>query len=94
MTTEHKRQCVIDLHNAGKSNPEILKLLKHLKLNKMFVSRTIKRFAETNSTKDRPRSGCPRSATGPEIKKKVAARIRRNPERSMRKMAAEVGIGQ
>ena len=60
----------------------------------MFISRTIDRFIETGSTNDRPRSGRPRSATGSEIQKKVAARIRRNPERSMRKMAADIKISE
>eukprot|EP01133_Synstelium_polycarpum_P024887 gene24887-29866_t len=61
-----------------------------------FKQRTIysivKRLKETGGTADRPRSGRPTTATTPENVNKIRSRIRRNFERSMRKMAKKIGI--
>lgn len=37
--------------------------LKHQKINRKFIIRTKKCYTETDSVNDRPRSGCPKSAT-------------------------------
>ncbi len=52
--------------------------------------RTLKRYNETSSTEDRPRTGRPMSARTPRNKSTVWTRIRRNPRHSMRKMAADL----
>ena len=41
-----------------------------------------------------PRSGRPKSVTTPRVKKLIRERIRRNPQRSLRKMAAGVHISR
>ena len=41
-----------------------------------------------------PRSGRPKSVTTPRVKNLVRERIRRNPQRTLRKMAAEVHISR
>ena len=60
------------------------------KTRRKFVYRTIKRFQDTNSVKDKPRSGRPVSVTTTKMKKVVRSRILRNPRRSIRKMAAQL----
>jgi len=54
LTMEHKRNSVIALYLAGKSNSAIVKKLQHLKVNEMFVFRTINRYKETSSIKKTP----------------------------------------
>lgn len=49
---DFKRNSVIALYLAGKSNAAIVKELQHLKVNKMFVSRTINRYKDTGSVKN------------------------------------------
>ncbi len=88
------REAIIALFKAGKSNSDIVKSLSHLKINKVFVWRVIKRFKETGGVQSRPRSGRPRSKRTPEAVKAVRAKIRRNPRRSMRKMANESNISE
>lgn len=46
---EFKRNSVIALYLAGKLQPAIVRELSHLKVNKMFVYRTIKRYNDTGS---------------------------------------------
>ena len=46
---EFKRNSVIALYLSGKSQPAIVRELSHLKVNKMFVYRTIKRYNDTGS---------------------------------------------
>ncbi|KAJ4434476.1 hypothetical protein ANN_23038 [Periplaneta americana] len=60
----------------------------------MFVHRTIQRFTETGSVKDRPREGRPRTVRTAAAQKAVAARIRRNPVRKQSVMAREVNMSQ
>ena len=87
-----KRAAIIQLHRAGHSNSKIMKLLKAPKLT---VRDTILRFQELGTMEDRDRSGRPRSACTPaKIKalRERIRRIRRNPKRSLRKMAKDMNI--
>ena len=59
---------------------------------RMFVIRTIKRYQETGSVEDRTRSGRPCTVVTPKVCKAVREQIRRNPRRSMRKMASTIKI--
>lgn len=88
------RVAVIALHKVGKSASEIFQTLKRLKISRMFVHRTIQRFTETGSVKDRPRDGRPRTVRTPAAQKAVAARIRRNPVRKQSVMARELNISK
>ena len=58
------------------------------------VYNVLKRYKETGSTADRPRKDRPTIATTPENIQKARCQIQRNPERSMRKMAKELGISE
>jgi hypothetical protein len=48
---------VIALHSCGKSYSQIFKLLKPLKLSRMFICRAIKHYKELQTVKDRAQSG-------------------------------------
>lgn len=89
MSVELKRKFIIELHEKGLRPPEIYKSGKNLKINRMFIKRTIDRYLETSSIKDRQRSGRPRTSRTPKLIKNVREKIRRNPRRSMRQMARE-----
>ena len=91
---EGKRAAIVELFLRGKTTGEILKIMKFEKSRRKFVYRTIQRYKKTRSIKDMQRSGRPKSVTTPRVKKLVRKRIRRNPQRSLRKMAAEVHISR
>ena len=91
---ESQRSAVIELFQSGHKKSEILKRLKMSKGRRMFVHRTIKRFQDTGKVKDRNKSGRPVSVTTPNVRKAVREQIRRNPRRSMRKMASVLNISR
>jgi inhibitor of nuclear factor kappa-B kinase subunit alpha len=91
---EFKRDSVIALYLAGKSQKAIVRALEHLNVNQSFVSRTISRYRDTGSVTRRQGSGRKKTATAPEMVRKVKKRIDRNPRRSGRKMARELNISQ
>ena len=91
---ERERSAIIGLFENGRKPAEILKLLNMSDGKRKFVHRTIKRYKETGGTVDRARSGRPSSVTTPGLKKIIRERIRRNPRRSMRKMALELKISR
>ena len=83
------RPVIIRLHEEGRSISEIAQALK---LVKSTVSRTIKRYKELGNFNDRHRSGRPRTATTANNRRKVKTRIERNPRRSARKIAKDIGV--
>lgn len=89
---ELKRDSVIALFLSGKSQVAIFRSLRHLNVNKSFVSRTISRYRDTGSVAKRYGGGRKKTATAPEMVLKVKKRIERNPRRSGRKMARELNI--
>ena len=89
MSVELKRKFIIEHHEKGMGLPEIFKLGKTFNINRMLIKRTIDRYQETSSIKDRQRSGRPRTSRTPKLIKNVREKIRQNPRRSMRKMAKE-----
>ena len=88
---ENIRKSIISLHQQNKRQIEIVRLLN---VSKSVVSKAIKRFKELGHTKDRPRSGRPRTANTPANRKLIRDRIRRNFRRSMRQMVREIGIDE
>ena len=88
---ENIRTSLISLHQQNKRQIEIGRLLN---VSKSVVSKAIKRFKELGYTKDRPRSGRPRTVNTPANRKLIRDRIRRNFRRSMRQMAREIGIDE
>lgn len=91
---EFKRNSVIALCLTGKSQPAIVRELEHLKVNKMFVYRTISRYNETGSISKRCGGDAKKTATSSKVIRSVKARIERNPRRSGRKMASELNISR
>ena len=89
---ENERSAILGLYQAGHKPNEISKLLKMPRGRRMFVIRTIKRYQETGSVEDRTRSGRPCTVVTPKVCKVVREQIRRNPRRSMRKMASTIKI--
>lgn len=89
---EFKRESVISLYLAGKSQPEIVRELKHLNVNKVFVYRTITRYNDTGSIAKRHGGGHQKTATSSEMVQKVSKRLERNPRRSANQMAKELGV--
>ena len=92
LTMDFKRNSVIALYLAGQSNSAIVKELQHLEVNKMFVSRTINRYNDTGSVKKRHGGGPKKSATNPDMIRKVKAQIQQNPRQSARKIAKEMNV--
>ena len=87
-----KREFVVNQFFKGKTRSQILQAGKEMKLNRMFIKRTLDRFQETQSTEDRQRPGRPKSSRTPAAIKKIRDKIRKNPRQSMRKMAKEQGM--
>ncbi|EPB69468.1 hypothetical protein ANCCEY_11441 [Ancylostoma ceylanicum] len=85
------REYIIRLHSKGTSAQVIA---KRLELPRSTVNYTIKRFKECGGTQDHHRSGRPVTATTENAIKKVRDRIRHKAQRSMRKMAKEIGINE
>ncbi|KAI6647742.1 hypothetical protein LOD99_8583 [Oopsacas minuta] len=89
---EAKRSQILELFRAEKSPGEILKILQSKKVGRKLIYRTIQRYKETGSLKDRARSGRQRNVRTRELKAKMKKRMVRNPRRSMRKMSRDFGI--
>lgn len=82
---EFKRNSVIAL-------PAIVRELQHLRVNKMFVYRTIMRYNDTGSIAKRFRGGPGKTATSSEMVRKVKARIQRNPRQSAAKLSKDLNV--
>ena len=54
----------------------------------------IKRYKDLGTLDDRSRSGRPATVTTKKNKEKIRSQIRRNPQRSMRKMAKDIQISE
>ena len=76
---KENRVAVIALHKCGKSDSQIFKLLKPLKLSRNFVYRAIKRYKEIWGVEDRAQSGRQKSVRTEAAIKTVRQLIRRNP---------------
>ena len=83
---------MVEQFSKEKTCLQILHAGKEMKLNRMFIKRTLDRFQETQSTEDRPRSGRPKSCRTPVAIKKIRDKIRRNPRQSTRKKAKKQGL--
>lgn len=73
---------------------DIFREMKHLGINHRFVDRTLKRFIVTGSTKNKPKSGRKQSVRTPETIKIIRERVRRNCDRSARKMVANQHVNR
>ena len=79
----NKRIAIVVMFKAGKSPGEISKIL-NLKIKRMLVWRTFKRYGETGKVENRPGQGRPRSARTQKLIKATRENLRRNPKRSIR----------
>lgn len=91
MASKAKRPAVNSLHDDGIAPAEIARMLS---IPLSTVCRQIKRYEELGTAEDRRRSGRPVTACTPVNRDKIRHRIKRNPERSMRQMAKELGISE
>ncbi|VDL86511.1 unnamed protein product [Nippostrongylus brasiliensis] len=69
-------------------------IAKRLNVSSFTVHKAIKRYKELGTLSDRPRSGRPKTATTPNVLKKVRDKIHRNAAKLMRKMAKELGVSK
>jgi len=83
---------VIALHNCGKSYSQILKLLKPLKISRMFIYLAIKLYEDLWRVEDRARSERLKSLRVQDDIKTVRQRIRRNPLWERKIMSREQNI--
>ena len=84
-----KRIAIVELFKAGKSQKEIC---KDLKVNRMLVWRTLKRYKKRINVQNRPGQGRFRSPRTSKLIKATREKIRRNPKRSIRKTAKEANV--
>ena len=68
MSKMSKREAIIQLHFAGRTNSEIIKLLK---VAKSIVYHVVNRFKELGTSEDRPRSERPCTAQTKKVIKAV-----------------------
>ena len=90
LSVKDQRSLIKIHHDLGLDPCEIFKVVKIHGINKMMVSRTVKRLSETGSSSDRKRSGRPRTVRTPDMIKRVRERVRRNPQQSPNKIAKGV----
>lgn len=87
-----KRNDVIALHLAGKSNAIIVRELQHQNVNRKFVCRTINRYRDTGSIAKRNNGGPTRTATSSDMIQKVKDHIEQDPKKSARQIAKELHV--
>ena len=84
-----KRITIVELFKAGKPQKEIC---KDLKVNRMLVWRTLKRYKESGNVQNQPGQGQPGSASTSKMIRKFREIVWRNPKRSIRKTAKEANV--
>ena len=82
-----KQIAIVELFKGGKPQKEIC---KELKVNRMLVWRTLKRYKESGNVQNQPEQGRPRSASISKLIRKSREIVRRNPKRSIWKTAKRV----
>jgi len=91
---EAKRELILYYYLKNYRVCDILKELKKYKISRQFINRTIKRYNNTGSvhvTKKRKRKCTVRTSN---FVKVIRERIRRNPRRSQRKLAADLKVSK
>ena len=84
-----KRTAIVELFNAGNSRQDIS---KSLKVNRMLIWRTLKRYEETRDIQNRLRQDRPRTARNPKLVKPTREKIRKNRKRSIQNLAKESNV--
>jgi inhibitor of nuclear factor kappa-B kinase subunit alpha len=88
------RRLIVLAFQRGERQADIFRRFKDDGVSRQLISKTIKRWRETGSITNRPRTGRPRSVRTPRRIKAVRARIRRNPQRSQRKLASQMVVSR
>ena len=83
------RNIVIKFHKQGESNSSIA---KRLKMNRTTVWKIVKKFKETGTTLDKPGRGRKRTVRTLKLVKNTREKLRCNPRRSHRKLAAQANV--
>ena len=91
-TMKEYRDIVVKLFVRGKRSDDIFRRSKFRGVKGNFIYTTIRRYRETGLTKDRARSGRPRSVRTPAAINVVRERVRRKMNRSIRKTAADLDM--
>ena len=89
-----KSEFVVDQFLKGQTRSQILHQGKEMKLNRMFIKRTLCRFQDTQSTEDRTSPGRPEFCRTPVAIKTIGDKIRRNPRQSMCMVSKEQGMSR
>jgi inhibitor of nuclear factor kappa-B kinase subunit alpha len=89
---EARRQVIVGLYESGMNGYAIYKMLKSSGYAKSTVYDVIARYTTSNTTARKHGSGTICSQRTPALVKRVRERIRRNPQRSLRKMAPQLNI--
>ena len=76
---------------AGKSNPEIVKMLNS---SKSTVSDAVNRYKKLETSDDQPRSRKPQTAHTPVKIKAIREWKRKNPKKRIRKMTRDIKINE
>ena len=84
-----KRTAIVELFKAGNYRQDIS---KSLKVNRMLVWKTLKRYDETADIQNRPLQSRPRTARTTKLVKSTREKIRRNPKRSIQNLAKESNV--
>ena len=86
-----KRIAILELFKAGKSHKEIC---KDLKVNRMLVWRTLKRYKESGNAQNQPGQGRPQTARTTKLVNATREKVRRNPKKSIQEMAKGAKVSQ
>jgi transposase len=98
--TKEERIAVIQLHGNGQiTHKAVLQLFAQRYPNRpppsqSAISKLLKKFRQTGSVEDRPRTGRRKTATGPESTKKVVATVGVNGRTSVRKLAKQLDLSR
>jgi len=86
-----KSALIANLHKSGKTAAQIFEILKPF-VSRSGVYKVINRFKSTGSYLPKVRSTPPRPVRTKKLVNAIRSKLRRNPQRSARKMAKEAGV--
>lgn len=91
MVSDIDRHTILRLSQSGHSQKDIARITG---FSRRTIENTVRRFRETGTTNDRPRSGRPATAVTSVNVKRLRDKIRYDPKRSLRKLSKELNISE